>query len=283
MPKFIDLHTHSTASDGSLTPRELVLHAKKAGLSAIALSDHDTTQGLAEAKKAANEIGIELVPAIELSVQSDTETHIIGLLIDPSCRELQNAVKRAQKQRVERSYETARRLTALGMPVTYEEAAAIAGGDVIGRAHFAKILVQKGFTTSVKEGFDRFLAAGKPAYVGGHVLTDREAIEIIHKAGGVAVLCHPHLIKLSDDALFTYMKELKRYGLDAIEGYYTEFTPEMETTFRGFATGLGLLLSGGSDFHGANKPTIAIGKGYGNLAIPYSLLDALKEHAKAYR
>lgn len=283
MPKFIDLHTHSTASDGSLSPSELVRHAKSAGLVAIALSDHDTTQGLSEAAATANEVGIELIPAIEFSVESATETHIIGLLIDPDNADLQNAITRAQKQRVERSYETARKLTALGMPVSFEEAAAIAGGDVIGRAHFAKVLVQKGFTSSVKEGFDRYLASGKPAYVGGHVITDREAIDIIHKAGGVSILCHPHLIKLSDDDLFAYMKKLKGYGLDAVEGYYTEFTSEMETTFRAFAERLGLLLSGGSDFHGANKPTISIGKGYGNLKIPYSLLEALKTRASLYR
>lgn len=283
MTKFIDLHTHSTASDGSLSPTELVLHANETGLSAIALSDHDTTAGLNEAAKTAKKVGIELIPAIEFSVESATETHIIGLLINPDSQDLQNAIQRSQKQRIERSLGTARKLTALGMPVSFEEVAAIAGGDVIGRAHFAKVLVQKGYVGSVKEAFDRYLASGKPAYVGGHVLTDREAIEIIHKAGGVSVLCHPHLIKLSDDALFTYMKTLKGYGLDAVEGYYTEFTPEMETTFRAFAQTLGLLLSGGSDFHGANKPTIAIGKGYGNLEIPYSLLDALKERALIYR
>ena len=204
-------------------------------------------------------------------------------MIDPGNEALQNAIVRSQKQRIERSQETARKLTALGMPVTFEEAAALAGGDVIGRAHFAKLLVQKGFTASVKEGFDRFLASGKPAYVGGHVITDREAIEIIHNAGGVAVLCHPHLIKLSDADLFAYMTTLKAYGLDAVEGYYTEFTSTMETTFRAFAEKLDLLLSGGSDFHGANKPTIAIGKGYGNLEIPYALLNALREKANSYR
>ena len=283
MPQLIDLHTHSTASDGSLSPDELVRHARAAGLAAIALSDHDTTVGLNEAAKTAREIGIELIPAIEFSVESATETHIIGLMIDPGNEALQNAIVRSQKQRIERSQETARKLTALGMPVTFEEAAALAGGDVIGRAHFAKLLVQKGFTASVKEGFDRFLASGKPAYVGGHVITDREAIEIIHNAGGVAVLCHPHLIKLSDADLFAYMTTLKAYGLDAVEGYYTEFTSTMETTFRAFAEKLDLLLSGGSDFHGANKPTIAIGKGYGNLEIPYALLNALREKANSYR
>ena len=283
MTHYIDLHTHSSASDGSLSPAALMHHAKKAGLAAIALSDHDTTAGLHEAAATAKEIGIELLNAIEFSVQSDTETHIIGLMIDPDNEVLQDAIARSQKQRIDRGYLTAEKLTALGMPVTFEEAQALAGGDVIGRAHFAKVMVQKGYVSSVKEAFDRYLAAGKPAYVGGHVLTDREAIEIIHKAGGVAILCHPHLIKLSDSDLFNYMQKLVCYGLDAVEGYYTEFTPEMEKTFRYFAKKLGLLLSGGSDFHGANKPTILIGKGYGNLAIPYSILDALKARAKRYR
>ena len=280
---YIDLHTHSTASDGSLSPDALVRHAKEAGLSAIALSDHDTTAGLREAAATAKEIGIELLPAREFSVISDTETHIIGLMIDPENDALRDASARSQKQRIDRGYLTAEKLTALGMPVSFEEAEAIAGGDVIGRAHFAKVMVQKGYVSSIKEAFDKYLAAKKPAYVGGHVLTDREAIEIIHNAGGVAILCHPHLIKLSDSDLYNYMQKLVCYGLDAVEGYYTEFTPEMEKTFRYFAKKLGLLLSGGSDFHGANKPTIAIGKGYGNLAIPYTVLDALKARAKRYR
>ena len=280
---YIDLHTHSTASDGSLSPAALVRHAKEAGLSAIALSDHDTTAGLREAAATAKEIGIELLPALEFSVISDTETHIIGLMIDPEHDALRDAIARSQKQRIDRGYLTAEKLTALGMPVSFEEAEAIAGGDVIGRAHFAKVMVQKGYVSSIKEAFDKYLAAKKPAYVGGHVLTDREAIEIIHNAGGVAILCHPHLIKLSDSDLYNYMQKLVCYGLDAVEGYYTEFTPEMEKTFRYFAKKLGLLLSGGSDFHGANKPTIAIGKGYGNLAIPYTVLDALKARAKRYR
>lgn len=283
MEKRIDLHTHSTASDGSLSPKELMQKAKEAGLSAIALSDHDTTAGLKEAEAEAKALSLELVPAIEFSVASDTETHIIGLFIDPDCEALCDAIDRSQRQRVARGYETAEKLSALGMPITIEEAAAFSGGDIIGRAHFAKAMVQKGYVGSVKEAFDRFLAAKKPAYVGGHVLTDREAIEIIHKAGGVAVLCHPHLIKLSDSDLFVYMQKITCYGLDAVEGYYTEYTPEMEKTFRYFAKKLSLLLAGGSDFHGANKPTIALGTGYGNLQIPYSLLDALKERAMRYR
>ena len=279
----VDLHTHSNASDGSLTPRELIYHAKEAGLAAIALSDHDTTEGLAEASKAASEVGIELLPAVEFSVISDTETHIIGLMVDPEHHLLRDALERSQIQRRDRAKTTAKKLSALGFDCPYEEVRTLASKDIIGRAHFAKLMVNKGYVASVKEAFDRYLAAGKPAYVGGHVLTDREAIEIIHASGGVAILCHPHLIKLSDSDLYVYMQKLVCYGLDAVEGYYTEFTPEMETTFRYFAKKLGLLVSGGSDFHGANKPTIKIGKGYGNLEIPYAVLTALKERAKRYQ
>ncbi|MBR2986766.1 MAG: PHP domain-containing protein [Clostridia bacterium] len=281
--RYIDLHTHSKASDGSLTPRELVYHAKEAGLSAIALSDHDTTEGLPEAEKAASEVGIELIPAIEFSVISDTETHILGLFIEKSNQRLRDAIERSQIQRRDRAKITAQKLAALGFDCPCEEALDPKDGTVIGRAHFAKLMVKKGYVSSVKEAFDKYLASGKPAYVGGHVLTDREAIDIIHEAGGVAVLCHPHLIRLSDSDLYVYMQKLVCYGLDAVEGYYTEFTPEMQKTFRHFAKRLGLLLSGGSDFHGANKPTIRIGKGYGNLEIPYSILTALKERAKRYQ
>ncbi|MBQ7364224.1 MAG: PHP domain-containing protein [Clostridia bacterium] len=280
---YIDLHTHSKASDGSLPPKELVALAKESGLSAIALSDHDTTDGIDEATEAAKQLGIELIPAIEFSVVSDTETHIIGLFIEKSNQRLRDAIERSQIQRRDRAKITSQKLAALGFDCPCEEALDPKDGNVIGRAHFAKLMVKKGYVSSVKEAFDRYLASGKPAYVGGHVITDREAIEIIHEAGGVAVLCHPHLIRLSDSDLYVYMQKLKCYGLDAVEGYYTEFTPEMESTFRYFARKLGLLLSGGSDFHGANKPTIAIGTGYGNLKIPYTVLSDLKECAKKYR
>lgn len=278
--KTIDLHTHSYYSDGTLSPADLMQAAKAAGLSAVALSDHDTTNGLDEAEAEARRIGLEFIPAVELSVISDTETHIVGLFIDRYEPTFQEALARSQQVRKERNRQTANALMALGFACPLEEAEALAGHGIVGRAHFAKLMVQKGYVSSVPEAFDRYLASGRPAYSGQHLFSDKQAIELIHRAHGVAILAHLHLIRLSDDALFSYLKRLKNCGLDGLEGYYTEYTDKMAATFRSFAQELGLILSGGSDFHGATKPQIAIGKGYGSLAVPYDLLQDLRSRAK---
>lgn len=275
MEPFIDLHTHSYYSDGSLSPAELVRHAQEVGLSALALSDHDTTAGLPEALAEADRLSFHFIPGVELSVISATETHIVGLAIDPNSPSLQKALAVAQDFRRERNQTTAAKLAALGFDCPLAEAEALAGHGIVGRGHFAKLMVKKGYAASVPEAFEHYLASGRPAYTGEHPFTDREAIELIHSAGGVAILAHLHLIRLTDEALFSYLKKLKAFGLDGIEGYYTEYSEEMGIRYRGFAEKLALLLSGGSDFHGTIKPHIALGKGFGNLHVPASLLSPL--------
>ncbi|MDO4496072.1 MAG: PHP domain-containing protein [Clostridiaceae bacterium] len=276
MEKLIDLHTHSLKSDGSMTPAEVVREAKRAGLAAIALSDHDTVDGIREAAAEGEKIGVEVIPAIEFSVQSKTETHILGYFIDIENPDLLKTLKEVVDLRIERNYVTCQRLNELGFDITIEEVRALAPNNFVGRAHFARVLMDKGYTKSVKEGFDLYMTSGKYAYCEKQRLTARNAVELIGKCGGISFLAHPHLTKLGDDELKEFLKELKGFGLSGLEGYYTDYTPEMQKKYQAMAKELGLLISGGTDFHAAMKPHISIGTGLGNMKIPYSVLEAMK-------
>lgn len=280
MKKYIDLHTHSLMSDGSMTPAEVVREAKKAGLAAIALSDHDTVDGVREAVAEGKKIGVEVVPAIEFSVQSETETHILGYYIDIENPKLLDTLEKVVETRRFRNRETCRKLNELGFDITLAEAEAIAPNDFIGRAHFARLLMDKGYTKSVSEGFKLYLENGKYAYCGKQTFTDEEAIRLIKECGGVAFVAHLHLTKKSDDELREFLTRLKACGLDGIEGYYTDYTPEMQAKYHALADELGLILSGGTDFHAQMKPHISIGTGLGNLKIPYSLLENIKQRKR---
>ena len=277
MNGYIDLHTHSNCSDGSMTPTELVAHAASRGLKAIALSDHDTVAGIDEAIKAGEEYGVEIVPAIEFSVQSDTETHILGFFIDHKHPKLFEALENINKTRWERTVNTCNNLRNLGFDVTIEEALELAPSGLIGRAHFAKILANKGYTSSVKEGFDKYLANGKPAYDGTQYLTAADAVKLIREIGGLSFVAHPHLIRLDDAKLREFLTELKNEGLCGIEGYYNEYSEEMQVYFQSVAKELGLEICGGTDYHAKMKPHIEIGIGQGNMEIPYSVLERIKQ------
>lgn len=276
--KYIDLHTHSLCSDGTMTPAEVVRAAKAAGLAAIALSDHDTVAGVREAMAEGERIGVEVVPAIELSAQSETETHILGYFIDIENEALLEKMEYIKQVRVRRQENVCRNLRALGFDVMMDEVRQIAGSDVLCRAHFAKIMVQKGYVSSVKEAFSQYLASGKPAYSGTQALTDTEAVRLIKDAGGLAFVAHLHQTKRTLYDLESFLLRLKDAGLDGVEGYYTEYTPEMERDYRALAKRLGLMLSGGSDFHADNKPHISIGRGLGELYIPYEILEKMKAY-----
>ncbi len=277
MEKYIDLHTHSLKSDGSMTPAEVVREAKKAGLSAIALSDHDTVDGLPEAIAEGEKIGVEVIPAIEFSVQSKTETHILGYFIDYNNPHLKQMLKEVVDLRIERNHVTTQRLNELGFDITLEEVRALAPNNFVGRAHFARVLMDKGYTQSVKEGFEKYMSVGKYAYCEKQRLTARDAVELIAECGGISFLAHPHLTKLPDDELKEFLAELKSYGLCGIEGYYTDYTPEMQAKYHALAEEMGLMISGGTDFHAAMKPHISIGTGLGNMKIPYSVLENMKK------
>ncbi|MBQ4542879.1 MAG: PHP domain-containing protein [Clostridia bacterium] len=275
----IDLHTHSLCSDGAQPPADVVRTAKAAGLSAIALSDHDCVDGVPEAMEEGKKLGIEVVPAVELSAQSDTELHILGYFIDIHNKKLKDAMEYALQVRVERQFESCRKLQEQGFDITIDEVKAEAHGNpVICRAHIAQIMVRKGYAQSVKDAFSKYLSVGCYAYSNREALTGPEAVSLIREAGGIAVAAHLHLIKLPDEQLREYLKTLIPYGLNGVEGYYTDYTPDMEVRYRSMAKELGLVISGGTDYHGANKPHIAIGKGRGELEIPYSVLEGIKEN-----
>ncbi|MGN1346603.1 MAG: PHP domain-containing protein [Eubacteriales bacterium] len=275
--KRIDLHTHTICSDGSMTPEELVCHAKNNGLAAVAVSDHDTVDGVKEAVAAGKRMGIEVVPAIELSAKSDTETHILGYFIDPDSPELTEAMAYIREVRTIRLGETCTLLQKFGIDVTIDEVRAEAGGGILCRAHVAAIMTRKGYSTSPKEAFRQWLNVGCPAYAESQALTDTEAIDLIRKAGGDAYLAHLHLTKKTHEELDRFVRHLTENGLCGLEGYYTDYTTEMAAEYRALAAKYGLKLSGGTDFHGTFKPHISIGSGTGGLRIPYSILEQMRK------
>lgn len=272
--KNIDLHTHSNCSDGSMPPEELVRAARDAGLSAIALSDHDTTAGVARAMEEGERLGIEVIPAIELSAASETETHVLGYFIDPESPALRLEIERIRAVRARREEEICERLTALGMPVGIEEVKELAGPDVICRIHIARVMIARGYVSSVREAFDRWLSSGRPAYSPTQALTDEEAVRLIKDAGGLAFIAHLNQTRRDPDSLCGFLTRLKAAGLDGVEGYYTEYTPQMQRDYQALAEKLGLTLSGGSDFHGKNKD-IRLGE----LRVPYGVLETIRARA----
>ena len=276
MEKVIDLHCHSNHSDGSMTPTELVRHAKKNNISAIALSDHDTVSGVALALAEGARVGVEVIPAIEISVSAKTETHIVGLFIDFSEKNLTEKIRKSLNARRVRNGETCAKLNELGFDITLDEVYALAPSGRVGRVHFARIMVEKGYISSVKEGFERYLGMGKPAFDSTQALTAREAVETINAIGGLSFVAHPHLIGLPEQELILLLSRLKEHGLDGIEAYYNDFTPEMQAYFNSLAEEMGLAVCGGTDFHAQNKPHIEIGIGQGYTEIPYSVLERLK-------
>ncbi len=274
--RIVDFHTHSTCSDGTLTPTELIDHAKKSGLSAIALTDHDSVDGIMEAKKRAEEIGIEFVSGIEFSAAENTETHIIGLFIDPENEVLQNTIEKLKGSRKRRMEEICNNLRRLGFEITHEEALAIAGGNFVGRAHIAKLMVEKGYCGTVQECFEKYIGLGKPAYAEKNELTAVEAVKAIRAAGGLAYLAHLNQTGYDVQELEKLLLKLKDAGLNGVEGYYPEYTSENIAQYRALAEKLSLSFEGGSDFHGGMKPHISIGVGKGDLQIPYFILENMK-------
>ena len=273
---FIDLHTHSVKSDGGFQPSEVVDIAKEAGLAAISLTDHDVIDGVKEAMARGEEVGVEVIPGIELSAKFKTETHVLGYFVDLDNPAFLEKLEEIKRVRMQRNYETAENLQKIGFPITVEDAMELAPNGIIGRAHFARVMANRGYVSSVKEAFDEYLANGKPGYSTLQLLTPRDAVELIKSAGGLAFLAHLHLTRLEGEELYNFVSELKEAGMDGIEGYYTEYTPEMQNEYQALAKKLDLAISGGTDFHGQMKPHISIGRGLGNMEIPYSVLENMK-------
>lgn len=278
--KLIDLHVHSTASDGTASPRELAELALRQGLSAVAVTDHDTVLGYPELKEAGEELGIETVPGIEISTKFHRAVHILGYYIDPHSPHLEPVLNWVVEDRDKRNREMCRLMAADGLPVNYEDMKQ-RFGEVIGRPHFADLLVELGLAKSVKDAFDRYVEKGQRYYVGRTILPIEQAIDIIRLSGGVPVLAHPFQYQLDDAGLRELIEHCIAQGLRGMECRYSGYGPEQSEYLEKLAEEYGLIKTGGSDYHGSNKPKIVLGRGIEeNLHIPYEWLENLKEEAE---
>lgn len=275
---FIDLHTHSCCSDGTLTPRELVDYAIEKGLSAVALTDHDTVDGLDELTAYAKDKPIEVIPGIEYSTEyNNRDVHIVGLFIDHKAPVFQAYLTRFQQSRTDRNYKLCANLRGAGIDITYEALTEAFPGAVITRAHYASFLLDKGYVKSRNEAFDRYLGDNTPYFVHREKVTPEEVIAVTLKAGGIPILAHPTLYKLGREQLDVLLSRLKSAGLMGIECFYSTYTPADERQMHALAKQYNLLPSGGSDFHGANKPGLDLAVGYGRLMVPDTILTAMKK------
>lgn len=277
MGGMIDLHVHSTFSDGSNTPRELAEKAKQAGLTAIALTDHDNTDGVDIFIDACNEFGLTGVSGVEISVDVPKGTmHILGYLFDQNDVPLQSALKLIRGGRSDRNRKILDRLNEIGLDLTWDEVADLAGGDVVGRPHFAMAMVARNYVSSKNVAFDLYLGKGKQAYVDRFRLSPQDGINVIANAGGVAVLAHPFTLELDKKAMRDCIRDLKEAGMKGIEVYYSEHSNGQVKEYMKLAREFGLIVTGGSDFHGKLNPAVHLGRGFGSLYVPDELMDDLR-------
>lgn len=277
----VDLHIHSTASDGTDGPAELVAPAHAAGLAAIALTDHDTLGGLDEAENAARELGLGFIRGCEISTRADGfEYHILGLWVPRKAEALDNWLGAVRRRRDERNAEMVGRLRALGLDISLEDLRARAPGSV-GRPHMAAALVDKGYVPDVGAAFRDYLGSGCPAYVPKRVPPPEEAVQMLASVGATAVLAHPFLNAAARPHIEALAARLAACGLAALEAWHSSHSAADTRQCVELAARLGLGLSGGSDYHGANKPGISLGTGHGALRVPAAVLEALRERRRA--
>lgn len=275
---YIDLHTHTTASDGTFTPSEVVRLAVELGIKALAITDHDTIDGIEEALLEGSKLGLEIIPGIEISVDFVKEMHILGYFIDLNCLSLKATLDKLQDFRRKRNPLIVQRLQKLGFNITLQEVLETAGGESVGRPHIGKVLMDKGYVKSISEAFEKYLAVGKPAYLEKEKLSPKEAIGIIIKAGGIPVLAHPKFLQLDEVSLGEILLYLTNLGLKGIEAYYSTHSLEETKQYLRLAEKYNLAVSGGSDFHGSNKPEIILGRGTEGLPLDNRILVNFKNH-----
>lgn len=272
----IDLHVHSCFSDGSLFPDQICRDAAAAGITTLALTDHDTTAGLDAFAQACDASGIRGIPGLEISAEwSGGTMHLLGYFIDRQNPALQAALQQIRNGRHQRNLRIVDRLCELGHPVTLDEVQRCAGDAVMGRPHFAQALIASGAVRDKEEAFRRLLGKGCPAYVDRFRLTPEQSICLIHGAGGLAVLAHPGTLGVHASALRSLFRKLKAAGLDGVETYYSEHSSALQALYGGWCRELGLLQTGGSDFHGAMNPAVQLGSGFGHLCVPDELAEML--------
>jgi predicted metal-dependent phosphoesterase TrpH len=279
----IDLHVHTTFSDGTSSPSKVVHLAKSAGLRAIAITDHDTLRGNKEAIDEGRKVGVEVVPGVEVSVDMRGGTmHVLGYYVDYNYASLIEVLQRVEEGRHERNEEILGKLGDLGMALDYDEIKAVASEGPVGRPHIAQTLVQRGHVASTREAFDKYLKKGAPAYAERLRFSEAEAIRSIREAGGIAVLSHPNSLNCANDAdLSGIVERLAAVGLQGIEAHYPSHSPKVRRALEALAEQYGLLATGGTDFHGDMYPEVSIGFGYGDLYVPYSIVQAMKERLAA--
>lgn len=280
----IDLHIHSTASDGTFTPAELLDMAVTAGLGAIAITDHDSIAGSREALLEGVPAGLGFLTGVEISAEpppsypGSGSIHILGYAIRLDDPELNRTLEKLQEARKNRNPEIIRNLKRLGIAISLDEVEREAGEGQPGRPHIAALLVKKGVVGSIDEAFDRYLGNGKPGYVDKSRIECSRAIELINTAGGIPVLAHPCLLELETGAqLEELLQEMIAMGLKGLEVFFTDHTAEQTRHFAEFAARHQLLMTGGTDFHGATLPDVRIGVGKGSLHVPYAIYERLIE------
>jgi predicted metal-dependent phosphoesterase TrpH len=279
---YVDLHTHSFASDGSDSPGELVRKAAVLGLAAVALTDHDTLAGLDEAREEAARVGIDCVPGIEIAVQGEhDEVHLVGLWMPSPSRRMRDALEVMQQNRQARNQAMLDVLSGMGMPMSMEEVRAQSGGVAVGRQHIARTMRDKGYVSSSREAFDRYIGRRGKAYVPRVLLTPEQGIGLLRDEGATVALAHPFLSRMmTPERLDDTLSDFHARGLTAIEAYYSPCAPEQVRFCVELAAKHHLLLTGGSDYHGVNKEGISLGTGTGSLRIPVVLLEKMREYRK---
>jgi predicted metal-dependent phosphoesterase TrpH len=280
----IDLHVHSTCSDGSETPEHIVELAVTAGCTAVALTDHDGVAGVARARAGATNLGVAVVSGCEVScVISPGTMHLLSYFVEPGDGPLQSELERLRQDRAERNERLVARLQDLGLPVSFEQVEAAAGGGVIGRPHFASVLVENGAAADIQDAFDRLLAKGGPAYVPKARVDATTLIRAATASGAVAVLAHPFSLGLAAPEFERVLDELVAAGLTGMECYYGRYSPEERAGLVEVARRHGLVATGGSDFHGRFKPDLFVGTGTGDLDVPDAALSELESRRPTTR
>lgn len=273
----IDLHTHSTCSDGTDSPERLAELAVASGCSAFALTDHDTLVGLAAAGRRAAELGVTLVPGCEVScAYRGRNPHVLVYFVEDEDGPLQEELVRLREDRKARNARLVDRLQSLGFPITYDELVAESGGEEsVGRPHVASVMVRRGMAESIPDAFDQWLGEGKPGYIPKARVTPAEIAVLAKGSGGVAVLAHPHTLELGPKELDYVVTELAEVGFAGIEAFYSRYSRDQRAHLADLARRHGLVATGGTDYHGTVKAGLSVGVGEGDLAVPDHVLEDL--------
>lgn len=277
----VDLHTHSWISDGSDAPADIIAQAARLHLAAVALTDHDSAAGLNEAATAAAQYGIEYIRGCEITARAEyNPVHILGLWLPEETGPLTDLLRSQHARRAERNSRILARLAEHGIAISEEELHNAGKGDGRGRPHMAQILVARGIVPSIAEAFARYLGDNAPCYVPMQVPSPREIVMRLKEAGATTVIAHPMLLRCPPGWLEDFLADLARDGLDAIEAYHADHSPQQTRYCVDLAQRLSLDLSGGSDYHGSIKPGLKLATGWGGLRVPYFVLEKLKERRK---